>query len=264
MNKYNIIYEKNSKVRLVSMSYRNFMMYSSNWIYNRDIDQDRVNLIYENIKDNDTIGWTLEAFRDKDDNIKIINGQHRGEAIRKFLANYDSYMDCNRNVILWIYDIESEEDNEEEIIELFKKVNSSFQLNEYEFPSKRKIDLCNKIKITPILKNGIRDDTRTSIAYQPYIHIKEFKVIFDKIILNNPDMSNNDIIDGILKINNRLSCICNEESFIKLFGRKQMNDKRLNDMNKCNEIRFYLNIKDSLYNRDVWINYIKNPELIII
>jgi len=270
MTIYEVIYTKDTKTRLVKMTYRNFMNYTTNWIYNRSIDENRVNSIYENIKESNPIGWTLEAFLDKSItdkdkiNIKIINGQHRGEAIRKFLAEYDSYMYCDREVLVWIYDIENEEENEDEIIELFRKVNSSFQLNEFELPSRKKIELCNQLLIHPILKEGIKTDAKTNTSHPPYIHIKQFKSIFDEIIRNNPEMTNIEIIDSMVKINNRISCICNENSFEKLFGKKQINDERLKAINKANHIKFYLNIKESIYSKNKWLNYIKNPELIII
>lgn len=267
---YEVIYTKDTKTRLVKMTYRNFMNNTANWIYNRSIDENRVNSIYENIKESNPIGWTLEAFLDKSitskdkTNIKIINGQHRAAAIKKFLAENDSYMYCDREVLVWIYDIENEEENEEEIIELFKKVNSSIQLNEFELPSRKKIELCNQLLIHPILKEGIKTDAKTNTSHPPYIHIKQFKSIFDEIIKNYPDMTIIEIIDSMVKINNRISCICNEDSFEKLFGRKQITDERLKSMNKANQIRFYLNIKDCVYSKDKWLNYIKNPELILI
>jgi len=270
MDKYKVIYIQDEKTKLVEMSYRDFMNNTSNWIYNREIEYDRVNSIYDNIKENNSIGWTLDAFIDKSIinkdiiNIKIINGQHRGEAIRKYLADYDSYMYCNRVVLVWLYYIENEEENPEEVIELFKKVNSSYQFKESQLPSTIKIEICNQLVIHPVLKEGIKTDSKTNIAYQPYIHIKELKSIIDKIIENNSDIALNDIIDGMVKINNRISCICNENSFEKLFGKKQITDKRLKDMNKANQIKFYLNIKESIYSKDKWYNYIKNPELIII
>jgi hypothetical protein len=75
MNKYDIIYQKAHNIKLVKMSYRNFMIYTSNWIYNRNINEERVNSIYENIKNNIEIGWILEGYEDKiTNNIKILNG----------------------------------------------------------------------------------------------------------------------------------------------------------------------------------------------
>jgi hypothetical protein len=265
MDKYEVIYFKNSKIKLVKMTYRNFMMYTSNWIYNRNINEDRVNNIYEHIKNNDSIAWTLEAFEDLTSNsIKIINGQHRGDAIKKFLRDYDEYMDCNREILLWIYEIQDEEKQEDEIIELFKIVNSSIQLNEYELPCKRKIELVKDILINPILKSGIKYDPKTNTAHQPYIHIKEFKLIFDMILTENKELTNKEIINNLIKINNIISCLCNENSMQKLYGNnKILTEKRLKIITQCNNIKFYLNIKDSNYNKDVWINYIKNPELLI-
>jgi len=264
MNKYDIIYQKTQNIKLVKMSYRNFMIYTSNWIYNRNINEERVNSIYENIKNNIEIGWILEGYEDKiTNNIKILNGQHRGEAIKKYLREFDDFFVCNKDILIWIYEIENEEKQEDYIINLFKLLNSSIQINEYELPCKRKIELIKDVKQNNILNKGIKDDPKTNSSHQPYIHIKELKVIFDMILRENYNLSNSEIINNLVKINNIIGCICNKNSLDKLFGKKIITDKRLNIINKCNDIKFYLNIKESNYNKEIWINYINNPELLL-
>ena len=52
------------------MSFRNLLLYTDNWIYNRDINLERVEEIYKSIKDNSMCGWTLHAFEDKNENLE--------------------------------------------------------------------------------------------------------------------------------------------------------------------------------------------------
>jgi hypothetical protein len=261
MDKYQVIYKRDDNINLVKMSFRNFMIYTENWIYNRDINEDRVNSIYEAIKNNTNIGWTLHAFENSNKtSIKILDGQHRGEAIRRYLRDYDTYMDCNKEITLWIYQIDNEENDEEKLIELFTKINTNIQVNEFELPSKRKIELIKLLKLNPIISKGIRLDPKSTIAHQPYIHIKEFKVLLDVILKDNYDMTNEEIINNIININNRIRYLTSD--ICKLFGKKQLNEKRLLIIDKCHNIDFYLNIKESIYNKEIWVKFIRNPEMI--
>jgi hypothetical protein len=262
MEKYHVIYNRDEKTKLVKMSFRNLLLYTDNWIYNRDINLERVEEIFKSIKDNSMCGWTLHAFEDDKKCIRLLDGQHRYEAIKRYLSEYDVYNTCNYELTIWIYLIPNEESNEDKLIDLFKIINSNKQINEYELPSKRKLELTKMISTDPILSKGIRNDSKTSTSNQPYIHLKEIKVIIDKILRDFPELSNEEILMNIKIINNRIRYLATEANFKLLFGKKEMLMKRLLVLHKCHEINFYLNIKESCYNRDIWIKFVKNPDLI--
>lgn len=262
MNKYQIIYNRDITTKLVRMSFRNLLLYTDNWIYNRDINLERVEEIYKSIKDNSMCGWTLHAFEDKNENIRLLDGQHRYEAIKRYLSEYDIYNNCDYELTIWIYQITCEYENEDKLIDLFKIINSNKQISDYELPSKRKLQLTRMIRDDSILSKGIKTDEKTNVSNQPYIHIKEFKVIIDKILRDFPDLSNDEIITNIRIINNRIQFLATEANFKLLFGKKEMTDKRLLNLKRCHDIHFYLNIRESCYNRDIWIKFIKNPEMI--
>lgn len=262
MEKYQVIYNQDEKTKLVKMSFRNLLLYTDNWIYNRDINLERVEEIYKSIKDNSMCGWTLHAFEDDKKNIRLLDGQHRYEAIKRYLSEYDIYNTCNYELTIWIYMIENEESHEDKLIDLFKIINSNKQINEYELPSKRKIELTKIISSDSILSKGIKNDSKTSTSYQPYIHLKEVKVIIDKILKDFPELSNDEILINIKNINNRIRYLATEANFKLLFGKKEKNMKRLLLLHKCHEINFYLNIRESCYNRDIWIKFVKNPDMI--
>lgn len=262
MEKYQVIYHRDEDTKLVKMSFRNLLLYTDNWIYNRDINLERVDEIYNSIKDKSMCGWTLHAFEDNKKNIRLLDGQHRYEAIKRYLSEYDIYNMCALELTIWIYMITDEESNEDELIDLFKIINSNKQINDYELPSKRKLELTRMISNDPILSKGIKKDEKTSTSNQPYIHIKEFKVIVDKILRDFPELSNDEILINIKIINNRIRYLATEANFKLLFGKKEKTDKRLALLNKCHDLNFYLNIREGCYHRDIWIKFVKNPEMI--
>ena len=266
-NNFTILYEKNEKIKLIKMTFRELINYTSNWIYNRTIDDNRVQELVKELEkspDYNNVGWILHGFKDLSNNsIKILDGQHRREAIKLYLDKYDRNMTDNNEIIMWLYLFENEITDETEIIELFKIINNNKPINEDELPTKRKIELLNKIKIHPILKNGIKCDPKRNSAHSPYIHIKEFKGIIDEIMKYNSNLSNDEIINRIQYINHRISLLTPEENWKNLFGRKEMNEKRMAIIDKCHELKFYLNIKDSYYGYEEWIKYFNDTDKII-
>jgi len=266
-NNFTILYEKNDKTQLIKLTFRQLMNFTSNWIYNRTIDYNKVNeLLKELEKSTDyyKVGWILHAFKDKSTNsIKLLDGQHRREAIKLYIEKYDVNMDDNNEIIMWLYTFENEIDNEIEIIELFKLINNNKPFDENELPSKRKIELIKLLKSHSKLKNGIKCDPRRNTAHSPYIHIKEFKGIIDKILQKYDYLTNEEIINRLQYINHKISLLTTEEKWKNLFGKREMTDKRLEIIDKCHIIGFYLHIKDSIYDYNEWIKYFNDTDKII-
>lgn len=266
-NNFTILYEKNDKTQLIKLTFRQLMNFTSNWIYNRTIDYNKVNeLLKELEKSTDyyKVGWILHAFKDKSTNsIKLLDGQHRREAIKLYIDKYDVNMDDNNEIIMWLYTFENEIDNEIEIIELFKLINNNKPFDENELPSKRKIELIKLLKSHSKLKNGIKCDPRRNTAHSPYIHIKEFKGIIDKILQRYDYLTNEEIINRLQYINHKISLLTTEEKWKNLFGKREMTDKRLEIIDKCHIIGFYLHIKDSIYDYNEWIKYFNDTDKII-
>jgi len=266
-NNFTILYEKNDKTQLIKLTFRQLMNFTSNWIYNRTIDYNKVNeLLKELEKSTDyyKVGWILHAFKDKSTNsIKLLDGQHRREAIKLYIEKYDVNMDDNNEIIMWLYTFENEIDNEIEIIELFKLINNNKPFDENELPSKRKIELIKLLKSHSKLKNGIKCDPRRNTAHSPYIHIKEFKGIIDRILQRYDYLTNEEIINRLQYINHKISLLTTEEKWKNLFGKKEMTDKRLEIIDKCHIIGFYLHIKDSIYDYNEWIKYFNDTDKII-
>ena len=114
------------------------------------------------------------------------------------------------HVIMWIYTFENDE--QEEVIELFKNINSNTNIDDIYLPSTRKIKLLKLIKENDNLKNGIKYDERRNTSYPPHIHIKELKNIIDIIIKNyGKNYTDEQIINRLVDINTKIWDLTNEE-----------------------------------------------------
>jgi len=253
MNKYEIIYNKNENIRLIKMNYRCLIQYTQNWIYNRSLNLEKVDELYQEIKHNSCkFGWTLHAFFNKsNEDIMILDGQHRREAIKKFIELDDPDFSNNDDIILWLYDIECDETNEGDIIDLFRRLNNNEPIDFRELPSKRKIHLSNLIKNE--FKSAVRTNGNTNEARSPYISKKQIKNICDIILNKFPQLSNEEILIKMKEMNKKISILAMIDNVEELF-QKKLNKKDKEIIDECFQLKFYLNIKNSIYDNFKWID----------
>lgn len=250
---YEIIYNKNENVRLIKMNFRSLIQYTKNWTYNRSLNLEKVDELYQEIKYNSSkFGWTLHAFYNKsNEEIIILDGQHRREAIKKFIELDDLDFANNDEILLWLYDIECEETNEGDIIDLFKRLNNNEPIDFRQLPSKRKIHLSNLIMNE--FKSAVRMNVNTIEARSPYISKKQIKNICDIIVEKYPQLSNEEILIKIKEINKKISMMATIDNVEELF-QKKLNKKDKEIIEECFQLKFYLNIKNSIYDNFKWID----------
>lgn len=253
MNRYEIIYNKNDNIRLIKMNYRSLIQYTHNWTYNRSLNLEKVEELYKEIKNNSSkFGWTLHAFYNKsNEDIVILDGQHRREAIKKFEELDDPDLSNNDEILLWLYDIECEETNEGDIIDLFKRLNNNEPIDIRQLPSKRKIHLSNLIMNE--FKSAVRMNINTNEARSPYISKKQIKNICDIILNKYPQLSNEEILIKIKEMNKKISIMATIDNVEELF-QKKLNKKDKEIIEECFQLKFYLNIKNSIYDNFKWID----------
>ena len=251
-----IIYTKNENIRLIKVNYRWLNHYTKNWLYNRSISSVKVDELYEEIKTNSNkICWTLHAFFNKSNkDVIILDGQHRREAIKKYLELNDLDMSNEDDILIWLYDIEDEETNELEIINLFIKLNNNEPIDKGSIPSIRKIKLNNLIINDPCFKKAIRTNENTLVSRSPYISKKQVKNIIDLIINKYPQLTNDEILIKMKEMNKKISNMATIENIEEQLFKRKLNKKEKEIIDECFEIKFYLNIKNSIYDNFKWID----------
>lgn len=251
-----IIYTKNENIRLIKVNYRWLNHYTKNWLYNRSLSNEKVDELYEEIKTNSNkLCWNLHAFFNKSNNeVIILDGQHRREAIKKYLELNDNDMSNEDEILIWLYDIEDEETNEEYLIDLFIKLNNNEPIDRRILPSKRKINLFNLIINDSCFKKAIRQNENTNEARSPYISKKQVKNIIDIIINKIPLLNNEEILIKMKEINKKISNMATIENIEEQLFKRKLNKKEKEIIDECFEIKFYLNIKNSIYDNFKWID----------
>ena len=234
--------DENENSSLYKIDFRTLIIKIGNWSYNRPLKKEIIDDLYKNIKNNN-INWILSAVKEKDndDNIYLIDGQHRLEAIKKIIEE-DIDMKINKYVYVTIYSVDNIDEDFDYINELFIKINSNTPLEKFEFPSTFTAKLIKEIIKDPVLSIGISINPKTHSAHQPMIHKKTLNEILNisHSVIKGIDI--NTIVNNLKFANNRLSIMKFEKIYFNC--NKIDNEKNKSNWNKAKELGFYLGLKD--------------------
>ena len=249
------ILDSDDNFKLIKIDYVSLIRYIKHWSYNRQINDDFVNELYESI-DNNKIVWTLTAIQERsNDNLYLIDGQHRFEAIKKRMID-DNDLIYNNNIFITVYYVNNKETDSQYIIDLFNKINKNTPLGENDYPDNTIINIIHKMIEDPVLSKGIKTDEKRHSSHQPFIHKKTLNDLFqkNKDIIKSIDV--NLIICNLKMINNRLR--------LKAFEDIYINDNANNrsKWQSAKKIEFFLGLKEckSIYRIENIIKNIKEPE----
>lgn len=261
-----IIDTKDDNTVFISLSFRELLVYSDNWCYNRTISTEKVDEIYESLCSNYNIPFILHAVYDEHHNnslakLLILDGQHRKEAIRKYIKQNDMNMDCPHKVWICVYKINySETNNTNTVVDIFKKINNNRIFDEKELPNTFIIDLIKSICNIPAFRknNVIKTNENNLTAHAPFIHKKELNTLFNQHqdVLKSSNLSILELTNNIQIINHRISLIKFEDLYT-VANRKLESNRYQKAVAK----NFFLNLKNSKIPTEVWITYICKPDM---
>lgn len=254
-----IIAVKNNDTFLIEISFRELLRYSDSWSFNRRIDDNKTNELYDTLCDSYDIPWTLHAVYDQTvtseyKKILILDGQHRKKAIGEYINQHDTYMTCDWKVWMWIYKVEcSETTNSNVALNLFKKINNNRVFHDEELPNTLVIDIVKMVCQNKVLKKGIKTKDANSSSHCPFIHRKELNAMLNENKESIASKTPQEILENIIKINHIISM----KSYEDVYGRDKSHQ---NKMERAMAIGFFLNLgRRSRYPITKWIKCIANP-----
>jgi hypothetical protein len=262
-----IIDKKDDSTFFINLSFRELGVYSDNWCYNRTICDEKVAEIYKSICDGYQIPFILHAVYDenhsKNAKILIIDGQHRKKAANMYIAEKDVNMDCPYSVWICVYKINnSETNNTNTVIDLFKRINNNRIFDAKELPNTFIVDLTKSICEIPVFRkhNVIKTGDNNSKAHPPCIHKKELHALFNQYQddIRSSGKSIPDLTRNVQVINHKLSMMKFEDLYT--VGNRQAEEKRYH---AAVAKKFFLNLRNSKYGPDIWIKYIADPDKMI-
>ena len=263
----NIIDKKSDDVFLIKLKFREFLAYTNYWCFNRKICQEKVDELYSSLCTDYDMPFVIHAVYDEKHldpvrKLLILDGQHRREAVKQYIETHDNEWNCSYSIWMWVYKIpDSESQNMQQALNLFKKINNNRVFGEDELPDTFIMDLVQQLCDVPMIKKKkvIGTNNVTNTCHSPCIHKKELNALFNqhKDVIKSSEKSVADMVANILKINHRISI----KSYDELYSPSQRS-KETNRYSKAVEKGFFLNLKNSKYAPEIWIKFINNPDAV--
>jgi hypothetical protein len=214
------------------------------WAFNRQVDLNHISTIENDLKiqENPNLMGTIKLIIDKNKEYKIIDGQHRLQAIRNIIRD-DHTMEWDMPILTEIYDVS--ESTDEITNYLYTKANVNLNIRTEDVLDDFLIELIQKMMNDPILKNGIVDKQDGSV-YKPRISKKDLYEKFKVNYKHKPSDTVEELFTRIKEKNMSLS----SKTLIELFGKQD--EKNETKYDKAFKIKFFLNL-DCKYSIDKWI-----------
>ena len=262
-----IVYKINDNHCLIKLNAKEFAIECDPWVYNRNINPEKVEELKEQFKvfDKKTSPiWTVSLVFDKythkpKDSIKkylkILDGQHRWQAVIDLLFNNE--MDQNYEIFATCYFIDyCDNKNTNITTELFKKINNNTPLSMDDIPDTRIQELVDKIiqdkELNPN-KEGIKVGNTQNTAREPAIHKKELFNILNVHSKSFSHLSQDEIIVNLRLIKNRIML----KDLKDIYHKSERNEERYI---KAKSVDFWLGLKSSKkFSPEQWVLFISNP-----
>lgn len=260
-----VIDKINDSTMMIKITFRELLAYTQNWCYNRSIDETKVDEIYTSLCESYSMPFILQAVYDEKHTnpitkLLLLDGQHRKEAIRRYIETNDVAMDCPYSVWICVYIINNAETtNTDKVIDLFKKINNNRIFNAEELPDTFVVDLVKAICATFRRKSAIKTNDNNKKAHSPCIHKKELHALFNanKLLIKNSKKTIAELVKNIQIINHKLSMMKYEDLYTISHQAKETERYK-----KAVELGFFLNLQNSKYTPEVWMDYVITPDVL--
>ena len=196
---------------------------------------------------------SIQVVRDKMNQIRVINGQHRLKAIEEIIRE-DLDNTFEMKILFECYDLEIKditdpnEEEQEEIEKLFKTANKSLNMNpeeDHDIFCKKLIQLLCK---DPILGKGIIEVSKSEKVTKGKILKKEmFEMLKEHLNIRSESVDH--VLLRIKEMNKKISMMENKE----LFGRDKPGKDRLRKLTYAQDLGFFLNFDEHYAIPEKWL-----------
>ena len=222
------------------------------WAFNRKLNIEHIEDIYEELKKsrNPCFMGSIKVINDLENNFQVIDGQHRLQAMRRYINDIDNGLLPNKskhwNIIIEIYHVNSVSDPI--VFELFKIANNNLNMTAEDDVNMYIASVMDAIVSDRVLGKGVIDVDNKGV-HRPRITKKAlYEAMKDNIRAQDTRFSIEEIVARIKRLNDILGA----KSNLEMFGRKKISDKNAKQKEKADKLGFYLNL-DGRFTPAEWI-----------
>lgn len=216
------------------------------WSFNRKLNTEHVHSIYEGlcVQNRPHLIGTIKVIKDIFGDMKVIDGQHRVQALRMFC---DTHPDNHIFILVEMYHVQSLDDAI--VFQLFKIANTNLNINVDDDLNMFVVELVNKLAADAELSKGIIDKNDGRVN-RPRISKKElYEALKTNLKMNHLNQSTDLLLSKIKALNAKVG----KMSYLELFSRREPSQKRINMKCNADKYGFYLNMEGNYY-LEKWIS----------
>jgi len=226
-----MIYEDEHK-KLFKTDARDFIPVINIWAQQRQISKEHIKKLEKEVISKKHFKGNMKLLRDKDNNCRLIDGQHRYHALKNIMEKDSKF---NIYLILEIYETDSFDSDKS--IEIFKEVNNCLNVELNDLPDKQSINLLKElIDFFPKMIKDVKEGKRVnSPCINKRILYNQLKKYFT---YSKCDYKN--ILKQIVETNNKYG----------MRGRNGFKKSTVKQYEKAKKKGFYLGLDKDF----IWVN----------
>jgi hypothetical protein len=225
------------------------------WAFNRNLKDEHVQKIYDDLcsqKFPHLMG-SVKAVKDDNNNLQIIDGQHRLEALRMFINDYS---DQHLHVFVEMYHVPSI--HSDVVFDLFRIANNNLNVAVEDDVNMMIATLVNRLIEDPVLGKGIVDKNDGRVN-RPRISKKAlYEELKHNLKVEHMKLPINVLVDRVKKINTHISKL----DYLQMFGRKETSQFNVNMRCNAEKYGFFLNMSGK-FTPEKWISMIDAIEKVV-
>jgi hypothetical protein len=240
----------NIKMQLYKFDVNDIIPKLDVWSFNRKLNQEHVENIYNGLcsQTKPYLIGTMKVVRDESNDMKVIDGQHRLEALKMYIETHRDTISLS--IFIEMYNVPSL--NDSVVFDLFKLANTNLNINVEDDLNVFVADLVNKIAEDPELSRGVIDKNDGRVN-KPRISKKYlYEVLKANLKIHHLNQPAEVLVQKIKDMNYHISRM----SYLQLFSRREPCQKKINMKCNADRYRFYLNMEGN-YSIEKWIDELK-------
>lgn len=218
------------------------------WAFNRNLNDEHVQKIYDDLcsQKHPHLMGSVKAVKDDRNNLQVIDGQHRLEALRMFV---NDYTDKPISVCVELYHVSSI--HSDVVFDLFRIANNNLNVAVEDDVNMMIATLVNRLVDDPELGRGIVDKNDGRVN-RPRISKKAlYEELKHNLKVEHMKLPVSVLVERIKKINKHIA----KMDYLQMFGRKETSQFNINMRCNAEKYGFFLNMSGK-FTPERWISMI--------